>query len=188
VDEEGELAFLALLLAPVLIPAIVNMAPALPAFFDQPDIALRSLPFVGDRIDAADALSGRDTFTGQELSGFDRVLSGIGAGIPGGIASGGQLRAVKELIKPGDLVYGLRVTTHAAEGFVERSIQPSQVFNALEKGVKYLDTRDNTILHVIGERGKDGYTIVTDISKRVLVSVENFVRKLDTDRFKKLDE
>jgi len=94
VDEEGEFAFLALLLAPVIVPAIISMAPALPALFDQPDIAARMTPGLGDALDAGEAVSGRDAFTGEQLSGFERSLSGFGAFAP--FASGGQLRAGRE--------------------------------------------------------------------------------------------
>jgi hypothetical protein len=65
-------------------------------------------------------------------------------------------------------------------------MQPSQVITAINEGTKYLDKQTGNLLHVVGESGKGGYTIVTDKSQKVLVSVENFIRKL-TDRFEKVD-
>jgi RHS repeat-associated protein len=96
------------------------------------------------------------------------------------------VRAGENVIKAGDTIAGLRVTKHAEDGFKIRNFFPPQVSNALENGIKYIDTRDNTLLHVVQEQGKRGYTIVTDLSQKVLVSVEDFVRKLNPERFKKL--
>ncbi len=94
------------------------------------------------------------------------------------------------IIKTGDTVSGLRVTKHAADGFVNRNMNPAQVASALKNGVKYIDTEKNTLLHIIGERAKGGYTVVTDRAQKVLVSVENFVRNLQPkskpDRFIKM--
>ncbi len=109
----------------------------------------------------------------------------------GGVANDASLVVQKVAIKAGDTVAGLKVTFHAAEQFVARSMNKLQIKSALEKGVKYLDTETNNILHVVGERGKGGYTIVTDRAQKVLVSTENFIRNLvpknSPDRFKLLE-
>ena len=90
------------------------------------------------------------------------------------------------LIKAGDKIAGLRVTKHAATNFLERNMNVVQIENALRGGTKYLDTTNNTIVHVIGERGKGGYSIVTNLAQDTLVTVENFVQKLSDTRFKLL--
>ena len=104
---------------------------------------------------------------------------------------GRAARIADDALRAGDKVAGLRVTNHAAHGFADRNMQPEQVVTALKDGVKYLDTRTGNLLHVVGERAKDGYTVVTDHAQEVLVSVENFVRNLapknSPNRFKKLD-
>jgi hypothetical protein len=99
---------------------------------------------------------------------------------------GGEGAVGKGAVKAGDTIAGLKVTKHAAEWFSARSMQPSQVITAINEGTKYLDKQTGNLLHVVGESGKGGYTIVTDKSQKVLVSVENFIRKL-TDRFEKVD-
>ncbi|MEK7639128.1 MAG: DNRLRE domain-containing protein [Patescibacteria group bacterium] len=103
--------------------------------------------------------------------------------------SGAGNNVSKGVIKAGDTISGLVVTTHAAQSFTERNMRPEQVATALKDGVKYLDTKTNNVLHVVGERAKGGYTIVTDQAQETLVSVENFVRNLtpknSPERFKK---
>ena len=92
----------------------------------------------------------------------------------------------RDIIRAGDLVAGLRVTKHAEDNFVLRNMNIKQIETALSDGVKYFDANTNNILHVIGERGKGGYTIVTDLGQKTLVSVEDFIRKLKPERFKEL--
>ncbi|MCC7160672.1 VCBS repeat-containing protein [Candidatus Nomurabacteria bacterium] len=120
------------------------------------------------------------------------ALPGItGLGVMSRVAKVGEegARVANNIIKVGDTISGLKVTTHAAEGFVERNMQSRQVITALQRGTKYLDTKTNNILHTIGERGKGGYTVITDRAQKTLVSVENFVRNLSSkssiERFKK---
>jgi len=98
VDEEGELPILIpiLVIAAIYAPAVL---PSLPALFDNPDITARMTPGLGDALDVGEAVSGRDAFTGQKLSGFERTLSAGSAFLPG--ISGGQFRAVKHLVKYG---------------------------------------------------------------------------------------
>jgi len=106
-------------------------------------------------------------------------------------STGGEGKAIsKALIKAGDRIAGLRVTEHAAEQFVQRNMRAGQIASALEDGVKYLDTKTGNLLHIVGEKGKGGYTIVTDRAQKVLVSTENFIRNLtpkhSPNRFKLL--
>jgi hypothetical protein len=89
----------------------------------------------------------------------------------------------KAIIKAGEKVFGLKVTSHAAEQFIARGMETEQVSQALLDGVKYLDKQTGNMLHVIGERGKGGFTIITDSSQKVLVSVEDFVRNLTPKSF-----
>jgi hypothetical protein len=70
--------------------------------------------------------------------------------------------------------------------YAERNMNRQQILTGLKEGAKYLDTKTDNILHVVGDKGKGGYTIVTDLGQKALVSVENFVRNLREDRFKKL--
>lgn len=93
-------------------------------------------------------------------------------------------------IKAGDSIAGLTVTKHAAEKFAERGMKVEQVDTAITRGIKYLDTETDNVLHIVGERGKGGYTMVTDRAQKVLVSTEDFVRNLvpsnNPGRFKRL--
>jgi len=102
-------------------------------------------------------------------------------------STGGEGKAV---LKAGEKAFGLRVTKHAAEQLIERGMTKGQIPLALEKGTKYLDKNTGNLLHVFGERGKGGFTIVTDSAQKILVSTENFVRNLSSskalDRFKLL--
>jgi predicted double-glycine peptidase/predicted nucleic acid-binding Zn-ribbon protein len=100
----------------------------------------------------------------------------IFAGLGG--VSGGRVA-----LNAGETVAGLRVTTHASEQYALRNITIDQIENAFKSGVKYLDTNTGNVLHVIGERGKGGYTIVTDSTQKVLVTVEDFVQKLSDARY-----
>jgi hypothetical protein len=186
VDETGEFAQL----IPILIAAaalVTTQAPAIPALIDNYKDVLRVSPGVGDVISGREAVTGKDAFTGEALSPLDRALSLTGA-IP---VLGTMADMGRNIIKAGDMVAGLRVTKHAADGFVDRNMVPGQVQTALSNGVKYLDTRTNNLLHIVGEKGKGGYTVVTDAAQKTLVSVENFIRNLtpknSPGRFKKVD-
>ncbi|MBI3336994.1 MAG: hypothetical protein HY005_00015, partial [Candidatus Staskawiczbacteria bacterium] len=55
----------------------------------------RSTPVLGDAIDAKEAISGKDTFSGNSLSWTDRALSGLSAVVP--FVAGGMMRKVSEM-------------------------------------------------------------------------------------------
>ena len=99
--------------------------------------------------------------------------------IPGG--------AENDAIKAGDQLFGLGVTKHAAEDFAERGMSAEQIKTALDSGTKYLDKNTGNLLHVVGEQGKGGYTVVTDISQKTLVTVQNFIQNLNPGRYTKLN-
>ena len=96
------------------------------------------------------------------------------------------LDAAKNIIRAGDTIAGLKVTTHAAEQFAERNFKVSQITTAAKKGVEYLDNKTGNLVRVVGERGKGGYIIVTDKARKVLITVQNFVQKLPSSRYEKL--
>lgn len=171
-------------------PAVIGLAsflsanaPAVGAIFSNSQTSANLSPGVGDAIGVKEFWTGKDTFTGEELSPGQRVLAGFGA-IPG-IGLIGDVG--KQVIKAGDTVAGLRVTDHAAERILSRNISPTKIQNALDKGIKYLDNKKNTLVHTIGERGKGGYTVVTDLQQKTLVTVENFIQKLSESRYTKLN-
>jgi RHS repeat-associated protein len=106
-------------------------------------------------------------------------------------STGGEGKVVgKTLLTAGEKVFGLRVTKHAAEQFAKRGMSAGQISSAIENGTKYLDTKTGNLLHTVGERGRGGFTIVTDRAQKALVSTENFIRNLSPksspDRFKLL--
>lgn len=144
------------------------------------------IPGPGDVIVGAEAITGNDYVTGQPIGPGARVLAGFSV-----IPLLGTAGDASRVVRAGDRIAGLGVSEHAADGFAGRNIVPGQVGIALKNGVKYLDTKTNNILHVVGERGRGGYTIVTDRAYKTLVSVEDFVRNLtpknSPDRFIKQD-
>ncbi len=100
-DQQGKFAFL----IPVLVyatpsiiaagtfiatqPALVGMIGN--AFTNRPvESSIRSTPIVGDVIDAGEAISGKDVFSGNSLSWSDRAISGLAATVP--IVAGGVVR------------------------------------------------------------------------------------------------
>jgi len=93
VDQSGEF----IVLAPMLIaaiPAIASVAsfaatqPVFTgmianAFLNHPvESSVRSTPIVGDMLDAREAITGKDSFSGVSLSLTDRAMSGITAVLP----------------------------------------------------------------------------------------------------------
>ena len=100
-DQNGEFAFLVPILVyttPSIIAAGIFIAthPALVgmignAFANRPmESSIRSTPVLGDIIDAKEAISGKDTFSGNSLSWTDRAISGYAATVP--FVAGGMMR------------------------------------------------------------------------------------------------
>ena len=76
-DPDGQFAFL----IPILImaaPIALAYAPYAPAFLHNWRDTLSFSPGVGDAISAKEAITGRSAFSGEQLTGLDRGLAGIG--------------------------------------------------------------------------------------------------------------
>ncbi len=87
--------------------------------------------------------------------------------------------------KTGDRISGVGVTKHAADQAKARNVSTSQIENALNKGTRYFDTKNNSDLWVIGERNKGGYSVATTTDKSTLKTVQNFVPNLSSGRGKR---
>ena len=153
VDEEGEFPFLipVLVIAAIYAPAVL---PSLPALFDNPDITARMTPGLGDALDAGEAVSGRDAFTGQQLSGFDRALSAGGTFLP--FVSGGQLRAGYKAFTSLNFRENLtRFTGNTPQGFDAHHILPQKFQSQFEKaGVNIHDPKYGAWWGASEHRGK----------------------------------
>ncbi len=102
-------------------------------------------------------------------------------GLVGALTPGGG--AKKAIITSGEVISGLRVTTHAAKRFAERNISLDQIANALAQGAKYLDAKTGNILHVVETGSGKGYGIFTNVAQNVLLTVEDFIPKLNPERY-----
>ena len=109
-DQNGELAFLVPIIAyttPSIIAAGTFIATQSAligmignAFANRPmESSIRSTPVLGDIIDAKEAISGKDTFSGNPLSWTDRTISGLAAGVP--FVAGGMVRKANEMASIG---------------------------------------------------------------------------------------
>ncbi len=102
----------------------------------------------------------------------------VGSGGKGSGAGNSAKRGIADIVKIGSEIGGAKMTKHAVGRFYTRGINVGQIENALKNGVKYLDTKNNTYVWAIGNQSKGGYTVVTNLAKDKIVTVENFVQNL----------
>ena len=87
--------------------------------------------------------------------------------------------------KAGDKIGDSIVTKHAADQAKLRNVSNSQIQKALDKGMRYYDTKNNSDIWIIGERGKGGYSVVTTPDRQRIKTVQNFVPNLSTQNGKR---
>ena len=143
------------------------------------NIGVSVLPIVGDVQDLGEAISGKETFTGRDLSGGERTVAGVATFVP--VVSGSVIRKgtkqvvkhsdeIKQVINSASNAYQNAVNNRGYSKFLQRYKDAS--LSELQKSIKSFDKVINEHIRKIDNplTGSKNFNSLNNLEKNGLIN------------------